>query len=398
MRIAVISDWFSEKMGYAENFLPKALATLGAEVHLIAGNVQPYFDLPAYAATYEPFIGPGIVETGMKQIDGYTLHRLPHGWWHRRLRIKGLSRALSHLRPNIVQTFDPFTLSTLEAAGLKPFVGYKLFLESHMHASVFGADQRRSHWAKRLKWSAYAATVGRAISLSSEKCYPIGSDVAEIAIRFYGIQPHKIELCSLGVDTDLFRPADADQDMLTRQETRGQLGIPEDALVCVYTGRFSADKNPLCLAQAVDLLASEGVPVWGLFVGSGPQKEALRGLRQCVVQDFVPAPQLPRLYWAADIGVWPCQESTSQLDAAACGLPIIVSDQVHVRERVEGNGLFYAENDPADLAQQVKQLLAPAIRKQLGEFGARKTRTEFSWEAIARRRLQDYEAALHRHS
>ncbi len=150
MKIALISDWYAETMGYAENFLPKALAALGAEVHLIAGNVQPYFDSPTYATTYEPFIGPGVVACGEKEIDGYRLHRLPYGYWRRRLRIHDLLRTLSDVHPDIVQTFDAFTLSTLEAALYKYRLGYKLFLESHMHASVFGSDHRRTSYMKRL--------------------------------------------------------------------------------------------------------------------------------------------------------------------------------------------------------------------------------------------------------
>ncbi|HRJ40481.1 MAG: glycosyltransferase family 4 protein [Caldilineaceae bacterium] len=396
MKIALISDWYAESMGYAENFLPKALASLGAEVHLIAGNVQPYFDSPTYATTYEPFIGPGIVSCGTKEIDGYTLHRLPHSYWRGRLRINDLRRTLSDMRPDIVQTFDAFTLSTLESALYRNLVGYKLFLESHMHASVFGADQRRASIGKRLKWMAYAKSVGRAISLLSEKCYPISTDSAEIAIEFYGIQPGKIEVCSLGVDTDLFRLPTAEEQDGACQTFRKQLGIPEDALLCVYTGRFSSDKNPLCLAQAVDLLAQDGVAVWSLFVGAGDQKDAIQNLRQCVVQNFVPATQLPEVYWAGDIGVWPRQESTSQLDAAASGLPLVVSDQIHVPERIEGNGLVYIENDPASLAQQIRKLLQPEVRQAMGAVGAQKVHTQFSWKAIARLRLQDYAAALER--
>jgi hypothetical protein len=57
MRIAIISDWFSEKMGYAENCLPKALASLGHEVHLITSNVQPYFNSPNYRETYDLLSG-----------------------------------------------------------------------------------------------------------------------------------------------------------------------------------------------------------------------------------------------------------------------------------------------------------------------------------------------------
>ena len=61
MRIVLLSDWYAEQMGYAENALPKALAELGHEVHVLTSDAQPYFDSPDYAATYEPFIGPGLV-------------------------------------------------------------------------------------------------------------------------------------------------------------------------------------------------------------------------------------------------------------------------------------------------------------------------------------------------
>src|SRR5512141_1345098 len=98
MRIVLISDWFAEKMGYAENCLPRALAALGHEVHLITSNAQPYFDKPLYEKTYEPFIGPGIVAVGKKETDGYTLHRLPYGRVMGRLRIQGLIGFLRTLR------------------------------------------------------------------------------------------------------------------------------------------------------------------------------------------------------------------------------------------------------------------------------------------------------------
>ena len=86
MRIAIISDWFSEKMGYSENCLPKALAALGHEVHLVTSDAQVYFDSPFYAETYEPFIGPPVVPTGVRDHDGYVLHRLPHGRFRGRLQ------------------------------------------------------------------------------------------------------------------------------------------------------------------------------------------------------------------------------------------------------------------------------------------------------------------------
>lgn len=398
MRIAIISDWFAEKMGYAENCLPKALAALGHEVHLITSNVQIYFNSPNYCETYEPFIGPAVVSCEVKELSGYKLHRLPHQVGLRGLRIRGLRRCLRALRPDVVQTFDMACATTYEAALAKPLLGYKLFLESHLHASVFPLAAKRPSWRARawnfLRWS----VPGKLVGAVSEKCYPISTDSADIAERFFGIPARKIEVCSLGVDTDLFCPCQGDEPERRRAELRKQLGFSDSDIVCVYTGRFAPDKGPLCLARAVENLVAQGHPFRGLFVGGGTaaQVEEIRACAGCVVHSFVPVQDLPPFYWAADVGVWPMQESTSQLDAAACGLPIVVSNRVEVRERVEGNGLLYEEPSADDLARQLLTLADPAVRHELGERGTRKMREQFSWLGIARQRVRDYEAACGR--
>ena len=111
----------------------------------------------------------------------------------------------------------------------------------------------------------------------------------------------------------------------------------------------------------------------------------------------MPARDLPPYYWAADIGVWPKQESTSQLDAAAAGLPIILSNRVTVLERVTGNGLTYREGDPADLAERIKSLGQASSRLELGTAGSRKMKARFSWLQIAEKRAGDYARSLDGH-
>jgi glycosyltransferase involved in cell wall biosynthesis len=385
MRIVIISDWFAEKMGYAENCLPKALASLGHEVHLVTSNVQVYFNSATYKEIYEPFIGPGVVSCGVKEFDGYTLHRLPYAQWRGQLYIKGLLRRLFAIQPQIVQTFDVLSLTTYEAALAKPFLGFKLFLESHMHASVFHPATRRGGIRERFNWLVYGATIGHLVSSLSEKCYPISIDAADVAVRFFGVERRKVNICSLGVDTDLFRQVSDEASQRVRLQLRQQLGFSESDIVCIYTGRFSKDKNPLCLAQAIGSLVAHGEPFRGLFVGSGTQTDvvAIQACPGCVVHPFVPVLELPPFYWAADIGVWPKQESTSQLDAAACGL-----------ERTDGNGLTYDEGDVFDLAQTIRMLADPNLRRRMGDIGSRKMREHFSWDRIAGQRIQDYEAAL----
>lgn len=394
LKIVIISDWFAEQTGYAENCLPKALAELGHEVHLVTSNVQPYFNSPTYRQTYERFLGPPIVESGVKLLDGYILHRLPYRVWCGRIHLQGLIPMLRRLHPDVVQTFEVHTLSTYFAVVGKGLLGYKLFLEAHTHASVF--ETKNIRWKRRLKLWAYQNVLGPVISRSSERCYPISRDAADIAEQNHGIQAGKILIESLGVDAQVFSPPDTQDLIKARTNLRNRLGVKDGEIVCIYTGRFSADKNPLCLAKAVDRLAVAGQPFRGLFVGNGPQEQEIRSCRGCIVHDFVPFKEVARFYHASEIGVWPRQESTSQLDAAACGLPIVLNDTISVRERVEGNGLLYREDDDVDLTRKLLELRDAEIRRRLGAHGTVKIREQFSWNVIARRRVRDYEEALGR--
>lgn len=82
------------------------------------------------------------------------------------------------------------------------------------------------------------------------------------------------------------------------------------------------------------------------------------------------------------------------LDAAACGLPVVVNDTLHAVERIDGNGLTYALNDQASLERVLFTLLQPEERKRLGDVGARRMAAEFSWDSLVRRRVSDYSQAL----
>jgi len=396
MRIVLLSNWFAETMGYVENCLPKALATLGPEVHLVTANVQPHFNSPNYRDTYEPFIGPGVVECGIKPVDGYTLHRLPHIRYARGLRIRGLSAALRELHPDIVQTFETGDWTTYEAALQVHRLGYKLFVEVHQHASVYPGPNWRARFHGTWQRLVVAPTLGRWASRRTQKCYPISPDAAEIARRYFGIQPQKICVTSLGVDTDLFRPVSDEAIRQRRDQMRRRLGFERSDVVCIYTGRFSPSKDPLCLARAIASLTTAGRPFRGLFVGGGTPAEvaAIQNCAGCVVHPFVPFRDLPPYYQAADIGVWPRQESTSQLDAVACGLPIVVSDRIAVTDRITGNGLVYREGDCQNLAHTLLTLVDEQRRREMGSAGAARMRQQFSWQRIAQHRLADYQAAL----
>lgn len=308
----------------------------------------------------------------------------------------GLQKKLWSIRPDIVQTMTPIGWTSLDAAFYQSFLRYKLFTGCHTTASVFPLAHKRLQWwnRERIRCTVLRAIPGRFTSSFTEKCYGATSECSELAVRFFGVQEKKVDVCPLGVDTELFSPISNEKGHRARLELRARLGFRENEILCIYTGRFSEDKNPLLLAKAVERLLADGEPFRGLFVGNGVQATAIESSAGCTTHSFVTVKDLGSFFRSADIGVWPAQESMSMLDAAACGIPIVVNDTMHATERVDGNGLTYKLNDLEDLIRVLRVLRDQRVRTQLGSFGAQKMARDHSWNAVAKRRMRDYQAAL----
>ncbi|MCB0478343.1 MAG: glycosyltransferase family 4 protein [Crocinitomicaceae bacterium] len=393
LKIVYVFNGFSEKMGYTSNCLPKAVAALGHEVHVIAPNVQVYYNAPFYKETYEQFLGPPITEIGSKQIDGFTLHRLPHKNFKTEVDIEGLKDKIKELKPDIVHTFHLNSIITIKLAWYKLLYGYKFFTGNHVVLSVFPLHNnwKNLSWRAKLTWNIKHKLSGRLISLLTSKCYPATIDAKLIATDYYGIPDHKCIIAPIGVSSDVFTP----ERNKNRETFLSRFGFDPGDLICVYTGRFTESKNPLILAKAIDLVSKRNPKVKGLFIGKGEQKEAIESCQNCKVSDFMPSDELPLVYQNAFLGIWPREESMSMLDAISTGLPIIVSDQMKAKERIDGNGLTYIEKDFEDLAKQIEKLIQDSnLYQQFSETGAKKIENSYSWNSIALERIKNYEDAL----
>lgn len=401
MRIVIFTDWYSEKMGYAEYCLAKSLATLGNEVHIVTSTAQVYFNEPFYKEVYEPFIGEKIVPAGSKKIENFTLHRLPiQLWWKRIHLFRGLYSKLKEIRPDVVHSFEVISFSALQISIYKAILKYRFFTAIHTVGSVYPAfrNYNRMSLIEKMRIRIFDTLPGLLISFATEMSYGATIDASEIGERFFGIPNKKIKTTPLGVDTDLFHPEEKTKVNTKRGEIRNKFGFKDDDIVCIFTGRFTFDKNPLCLAQAISNLNEAGYSFKGIFFGNGPQEKEIRKCTGCVINEFVPYHELPDYYRASEIGVWPRQESTSMIDAAACGLPIVVSDKLLAKERIDGNGITYYENDVDNMQEALKSLMSEEVRDKLGRKGAEKMQREFSWLSIAKRRITDYEYFLNKNS
>ena len=397
MKIVFALDYFSEGTGYYENILTPLMAARGHDVYIVASTMQVYGDAPYYNSVYSKFLGPNIVEPCRKMMNGVHLIRLPIlCWWWRFRLTRGLIKEVLKLKPDVVQTFEPRSMLTLLLCIVSPFSTFKLFTGEHTVASVYPAYFSFSEWPfyKRLYLRLTDTVFGWFANRRVQVCYATTPDAAEIAFRFHGVSEKAVKNLPLGVDTLMFHPSINSSDQEERARLRSELGVQPSDILCIYTGRFTNAKNPNCLAKAVAHLRKQGRPFKGVFLGEGEQSEEIASVEDCQVKAFVPFTKLAQYYRAADIGVWPCQESIGMLDAAACGIPIVVSESIKARERVDGNGLTYSENDSASLANQLAKLENQELRAKLGQHGTEKMHAEFSILRNVDIMLKDYDEAI----
>jgi glycosyltransferase involved in cell wall biosynthesis len=147
------------------------------------------------------------------------------------------------------------------------------------------------------------------------------------------------------IETDRFA---AGTNTQVRASTRNRFGIVEDEHVCLFAGKLLPFKRPLDVVEAVALLRAKGIKASVMVAGSGPMADEMQTRAASLNvplydQGFVNQSQMPSVYASSDVL---CLPSTSHEtwglvcnEALACGLPIIVSDQVGSAPDLAGDNL-----------------------------------------------------------
>ncbi len=396
MRVVLFAETFSKKMGYLQNCLPRSMARLGIDMHVVTLDLPPYYQNEAYRKAFDTLAPNDLVAGTTEDLDGYKLHVIGHTKQLGYMRGVGLEEKIRELKPDIVQTMAPIGWIPMDLAILQPKLNFKLFTASHYTAYAFPlstANLPKWH-PQMIKCFLLRTLPGRFVSKRTVKFYGATVDCTEVAVGYFGVAAEKAFQSELGVDTDILYPVTSEADQASRANERAELGVQDHEVLCIYTGRFFEEKNPLVLAKAIDRLQKAGEPFRGLFIGDGDQRAEIEACKGCVVRPFRPFKELGHVYRSAELGCWPQSDSMAVLDCAACGLPVVVMDRLPSTERYEGNGVTYEMGNDEDLARVLVTLKDPARRKELGDFGAKKMREKFSWDSMAQQRIADYKKAL----
>jgi glycosyltransferase involved in cell wall biosynthesis len=241
----------------------------------------------------------------------------------------------------------------------------------------------------------------------------------------------RLETIPLGINVEDFATSEAD-----RKRWRAELGIPDDAVVALYVGRFSihSKMNPAPMARALATAAREtGKPVhWVLSGWAGEKfeaayKQTVRDHAGGVTVHFVDGrkPEARFSIWSvADLFLSlsdNIQETygLTPVEAMAAGLPCVVSDWDGYKDTVRhgvdgfriptyspppGMGADFAFRffnnidsydayiagasqlvavDPAEAASAIIRLIEePELRRRMGAAARERARAVFDWSAI----------------
>lgn len=186
------------------------------------------------------------------------------------------------------------------------------------------------------------------------------------------------------IDTDRFHYIKKSEPLLREYMRRYKLDKAE--FVIIFTGRLTAEKGIDILLKAVKDINRKNIRV--LVVGSFHYNEDektdyqdyLRELSNEIIEQvtftgYVPNDELPYLYNIADIAVlpsmWDEPAGLTNLEAMACGLPVITTNSGGITEYVGDAAIVIERNE--DIIQEVgKQIIRLMDNQRLRESYSRK--------------------------
>lgn len=173
-----------------------------------------------------------------------------------------------------------------------------------------------------------------------------------------------------------------------------------------YVGRLERHKGVHVLLEAMSLMEQKATLA---IVGAGPEDQRLRGKTsglgledRVTFTDFVDYEQLPAVYRGLDVLVVPSLPTSSwreqfcrvAVEAMACGVPVIASDDGALAEVVGPAGVLTAPGDARALASALDDLLRDReLWSRHAEAGPQWAQ-RFGWPAISERHYELYLEAV----
>ncbi|MBH0163526.1 glycosyltransferase family 1 protein [Fictibacillus sp. 7GRE50] len=207
-----------------------------------------------------------------------------------------------------------------------------------------------------------------------------------------------IEIWSRGVDCMMFTPQN--RDFHVREEYK-----ITQKYIFLFVGRLAPEKNLNILKEMIDKLPSPlSENVHWLIVGDGPSRRDVEQWEteysNVTCAGYLSGEDLARVYASADLFVFPSSTETFGnvvLEAAASGLPAIVSDSGGVAEIVQDGvtGRICKAREADSFIQNIVSIMEDPMLLGSMKRKARNYAMTQSWSAIFGNLLMQYEEVIY---
>jgi colanic acid biosynthesis glycosyl transferase WcaI len=228
----------------------------------------------------------------------------------------------------------------------------------------------------------------------------ISGRMMELALN-KGVDPDKTVMFPNWVDLAAISPSAA--AVSPTGGYRKELGIPESAVIALYSGNMGGKQGLEILADAARLQAANST-LYFMFCGNGagrPDLEArAKGLANVRFLDLQPLERLGELLNTADIHLLPQRADAADLvmpskltGMLASGKPVVATAHqgTEVASVVNGCGLVVPPEDPAAFAAAIAQLAGDAeARARFGKSARAYAEARLDRDAV----LRSFEQAL----
>lgn len=261
--------------------------------------------------------------------EGYAHEFLPFASRPRKLNFwevdnSGVADALAKFTPDVIQLFGYAYRSNWRVASWanlhkKPLL---LFSDSNAKAEV-------AWW----KGGAKRAIVSRFYKQIDGALYIGDNNLAYH--KMYGLPEDRLFPCVIPIDRNRLLESIGDSQQV-RRHIRAKHRIPQDAFLIVWCGKYIQRKSPLDMISAAHTAKQQGLPVWAVLVGEGPERPNLEefcrehGVTNVVLTGFINQAEIASYYAAADVVAVTSEFDPHPLvvtEGAAFGLPVIISDR-----------------------------------------------------------------------
>jgi glycosyltransferase involved in cell wall biosynthesis len=257
---------------------------------------------------------------------------------------------------------------------------------------------RKYDWTRMF----YGRVVARRLARRQEAVIAVSQNTADDLAACFGLAPDRVTVIHNGVDHDRFQPGPKDH---AKTLVAGRHGL--DQPFFLYVARLEhPGKNHWRLIAAFDEFKTQTRSAWQLALAGSDwhgadvihaRIQASPFARDIRCLGFVPDADIPALFRAADVFVYPSLYEgfgIPPVEAMASGTPVLCSTRGSLAEIVGAAAATANPEDIPSLERQMERLATDAgLRERLRAAGLEHAQ-RFHWDRAARATLEVYARAI----